>query len=573
MTAHHQTAILEAMMQSGFYPHPAPSIQRQETHISTVFLTGRWVYKIKKPVDLGFLDFSTLEKRRQYCRQEVALNRRLSEGVYIGVVPITRHNGGYALNGPGETVEVAVKMHQLNESDVMADHLRRGALTGRHIEMLVDRLVDFYAHTAADCEMDPTQAPAWEMNLQEVDRFAGAWIDRRSFDFVRAATQSFVRTRGSLFRRRRESRKIKDGHGDLRTDHIYFSANGIQVIDCIEFSPHLRCLDVVSDLAFLSMDLEFLGFPDQAGNLIRMYVSQADDLEALPLLDFYRCYRAMVRCKVSCYCIEKGGLTDTTRKALVQTAGRYLALARSYAEAFSQPTLWMVGGLPASGKSTVAKALARVHDMCVIRSDAVRKAHFADGPERSGTTAFEQGIYKAGATEATYNRMAAMAAENLKKGCSVILDATFSRQVHRDQALRVAQYHHAMPIFVECHAADALLSERLKRRDTEPSLSDARLVHLKAFKKRFEPVDTIGVGAHIRIDTARPVRECLHRILLSNALTSSRRRKTETTPAMCDRRIPSVLRTGALSQPTQRRLICSTASWRRPISLPHPTHR
>jgi uncharacterized protein len=518
MTAYHQKAILEDMMQPGFYPHPAPSIQRQETHISTVFLTDRWVYKIKKPVNLGFLNFSTLEKRRQYCRQEVALNRRLSHGVYIGVVPITRQNGRYALNGPGETVEVAVKMHRLDESDVMADHLRRGALTDRHIEMLVDRLVDFYTHIAADCKMDRTQAPAWEMNLQEVDQFAGVWIDQRAFDFVRAAARSFVRTRGSLFRRRRESCKIKDGHGDLRTDHIYFSADGIQVIDCIEFNPHLRCLDIVSDLAFLAMDMEFLGFSDLARDLIRLYALRSDDLEALPLLDFYRCYRAMVRCKVSCFCLEEGGLTDTARKALVQTASRYLALGRDYAEAFSRPILWMVGGLPASGKSTIAKALAKVHDICVIRSDAVRKAHFADGTEMSGTTAFEQGIYTTGATEATYDRMAAMAAENLKKGCSVILDATFSRQTQRDQALRVARYHQARPIFVECHAEKALLSERLKRRENKPSLSDARLVHLEAFKKRFEPLDTTGGAAHIRIDTARPARECLRHILLSHAL-------------------------------------------------------
>jgi len=518
MTTHHQTAILEAMMQPDFYPHPAASIRRQETHISTVLLTGPFVYKIKKPVDLGFLDFSTLDKRRRYCRQEVALNRRLSDGVYIDVLPITRQAGGYALNGSGETVEVAVKMHQLDKSDVMINQLRCGALTGKHMEALVNRLVDFYTHTAADCEMDPNQAPAWVMNLQEVERFADVWIDRRAFDLIRTAATSFDRTRAGLFQRRRKSRKIKDGHGDLRSDHIYFSGDGIQVIDCIEFNTHLRCLDIISDLAFLAMDLAFLGFADRARNLIRLYFRKTNDLEALPLLDFYRCYRAMVRCKVSCLHLEEGGLTTAAEKTLAQTAGLYLALARVYAEAFSRPTLWMVGGLPASGKSTIARTLAEIHDICVIRSDAVRKTHFVDGTEGSETTAFEQGLYTAGATESTYNRLAAMAAENLKKGCSVVVDATFSRQAHRNHALRVAQYHQARAVFVECHAVDALVSERLKRRETEPSLSDARLVHLPAFKKRFEPVAAISGAVHIRVDTARPVRECLHRILLSDAL-------------------------------------------------------
>ena len=207
MPTFHQSAILRAMMQPECYPHPVQAIELRETHISTVFLTGPFVYKIKKPVDLGFLDFSTLDKRRTCCRQEVTLNRRLSRDVYVAVVPVTLHGGRYQVDGTGPAVEFAVKMRQLADADAMHRRLKDASLTQGHLEALIRRLVDFYETTTADFSMATTAIPAWEENLQRMDGFARVWIDRRQYEFVHAATHAFARNRQSLFERRRTIKK------------------------------------------------------------------------------------------------------------------------------------------------------------------------------------------------------------------------------------------------------------------------------------------------------------------------------------------------------------------------------
>ena len=373
MEENHQTKIIKAMSRPGFYPHAVESIERLETHISTVFLTGPFVYKIKKPVEMGFLDFSSLEKRRHYCLQEVALNRRLSSSVYIDTVPITHSNGRYNINGSGEAVEFAVKMRQLAETDSMQDRLKRATLDDGNIEALVRLLVGFYAQAPTDPETKSSDGFAWEQNLREVEPFAGVWINRQSFEFVRSAAYSFYRMHKSLFQRRRQDGRIKDCHGDLRTSHIYFTKTGIEIIDCIEFNHHLRYLDIISDLSFLAMDLEYHHFLEAAWTLIRFYIEQTDDIGALPLLNFYRCYRAMVRCKVSCLRLRETDNWSANHDAMRVDAGRYLAMAHDYATSFSRPILWVVCGLPASGKSTIASALAEVFDISVVRSDVIRK--------------------------------------------------------------------------------------------------------------------------------------------------------------------------------------------------------
>ena len=209
MEKNHQAKIIKAMAHPGFYPHAVKSIEQLETHISTVFLTGPFVYKIKKPVDMEFLDFSSLEKRRHYCLQEVALNRRLSHGVYIDAVPITHRNGRYDLNGSGETVEFAVKMHQLAETDSMHDRLKRDALGDKDIEALVRLLAHFYAQAPTDRETESSAGFAWKQNLQEVAQFAGGWVERRYFEIIRSAARSFYHMNASLFQRRRKDRKNK----------------------------------------------------------------------------------------------------------------------------------------------------------------------------------------------------------------------------------------------------------------------------------------------------------------------------------------------------------------------------
>ena len=514
MPINHPKAILTAMMDPGFYPHRADAIARQETHISTVFLTGAYVYKVKKPVNLGFLDFSSLEKRTRYCQREVSLNRRLSTGVYLDILPVTWQAGGYALNGTGQVVETVVKMRQLDEADAMLPRLQHSRLTDTDILALVDRLVAFYGHAPPRDTPPVDGKAAWAENLALTEQFVGSIIDRQRFAFVSSAAKAFYNRRRRLFQRRVENGRIRDGHGDLRCDHIYFTREGIQIIDCIEFNDDLRILDPISDLAFLSMDLEHHGFVNLSRLLVREFVERTDDVGALPLLDFYRCYRAMVRCKVSAFLFREISLSTARRQSLQVATEAYLALAHGYATAFSRPTLWIIGGLPASGKSTIAKALAEVYDLEVIRSDVVRKQLFARPTDPSGKQDFEEGLYSAYATEVTYNHLFSQAQETLKKGNDAIIDATFSRDMYRQEALRLAAQRQALTVFVECRAPDATLAKRLQRRETESSISDARLIHLERFKQRYEPIVNSSPAIHITVDTEKPIAECLKGILL-----------------------------------------------------------
>jgi aminoglycoside phosphotransferase family enzyme len=444
MAQAHQIAIAEAMMRADFYSHPAPTIHRRETHISTVFLTGSFVDKMKKAVEMGFLDFSTLTKRRHYCQQEVALNRRLSYGIYLAVVPITWHRGRYWLQGPGPTVEFAVRMRQLRESDAMYRCLQRAALTEAQLDTLVRLRVDFYARAATIREADAEVAPAWEDNLQQVGTCAGVYVDHDTWEAVATATKTFARLHQILFQRRFENQKIKEGHGDLRSDHIYFTETGIHIIDCIEFSEQLRCLDIISDLAFLAMDLEYRGFVETAHTIIQRYVHYSHDIGALPLLDFYRCYRAMVCCKTHCCRLREGRLAGTDLDACRASVHRYLRWAYDYAMAFSQPRLWVVYGLPASGKSTIAAALADVI---------------------------------------------------------------------------------AVPVFVACQAAEQRLVARLKQRELDPPLSDARLGHLAAFKQCFDPITDMDQALHIRLDTGLRPSVCLRQLLLAEVFSAGVNRR------------------------------------------------
>ncbi|MBC2742220.1 MAG: AAA family ATPase [Desulfosarcina sp.] len=254
-------------------------------------------------------------------------------------------------------------------------------------------------------------------------------------------------------------------------------------------------------------------------------MEQTDDIGALPLLNFYRCYRAMVRCKVSCFRLREIGSRSANHDTLRAAAERYLAMAHGYAAAFSRPILWMVCGLPASGKSTIARALAEVFDISVIRSDVIRKKLFAGSSGLSDESAFEQGLYSAYATEVTYERMFDLAQENLKKGKSVVIDATFSRAARRAEVLRIAKHRQSTPVFVECRAAEPILAARLLKRETEPSVSDARLVHLEDFKNRFEPIARIGNEIHIPVDTGTSPAVCLRQILLSDSLWDGVTRK------------------------------------------------
>lgn len=504
-----------------FYPHAVDGIDQRETHISRVFLAGDFVYKIKKPVELGFLDFTTLEKRKHYCRREIELNRRLTQNVYLEVVSITHNGNGYRLNGPGTPVEYAVKMHRLREDASMVNLLRKEKIDPKSIKTLGKVLSAFYrkAKTGEDIETPGAWQTVWdncEENFTQMEPFTGNWIDARIHKIIRAATRSFMRRHKALFHRRIENGKIRDCHGDLRAEHVYFTDDGIQIIDCIEFNDRFRYADISSDLAFLTMDLDFLGYPGAAGSLLTAYVGDAKDDEVFTLIEFYKCYRAMVRAKVNCFQLDEHISDSREKEVILSKIRRYMALAYQYALEYTRPTLWIVCGMIASGKSTISRKLAEKLNIRILRSDIIRKALFDIEADRSMETAYGEGIYSNHATSLTYGKLLRLAQEEIEKGESVILDASFSSRHWRREALRLSEDMDANIIFVECTAKDATLKERLKKRGPETSVSDARLKHFERFKEGYTPVDEAPQDACIRIDTDLPIKETIVSVFASD---------------------------------------------------------
>lgn len=502
-----------ALTDPDFYPHRVERVQVAETHISKVFLTGSFVYKVKKPVDFGFLDFSTLEKRRYFCEQEVVLNQRLTRNVYLGVEPITREPAGYALNGTGEVVEYAVKMRQLPRERSMLALLTGGRLSPEMARELGFVLAGFYETARRGPDIDRLGSLGTirinvEENFAQSEPFVPAILDPEKFEFLRQTLNTFMDRKSVLFARRVEDRRVCDCHGDLRLDHVYFM-DSIQVIDCIEFNDRFRYGDVAGDLAFIALDMDYHGRSRLARTLLVSYALAADDPEVFTLLDFYKCYRAHVRCKIKCLQIGAGCLPYPRHLAAEEEAARWFDLAGGYARMLGRNTLWIIGGMIGSGKSTIAGELAKRLNVRVLSSDMVRKGLFGPGPLVPARAPFGEGIYTRSRTDETYAHMLLHAREDLARGRSIVLDATFGRARHRGQAVDLARELGVNLIFAECVCPVRVLRRRLAERRGHEEVSDARAKHLEEMQREFEPLEELGEEIYLRLDTDRTLSESL----------------------------------------------------------------
>ncbi len=515
-------SVCKAMADPEFYPHPVSEIKRRDTHISAVFLTGEWAYKLKKPLNLGFLDFREIEDRRKYCELEVSLNRRLSQGIYQDIVTIfERDEMGFSMEGDGKVAEYAVKMKQLPDGARLANLLKDHKIKISDLEMLGEKLALFYKKCERTPQIDQYGQRDMiifnsEENFRQISPYVGVLFDRERWKFICEVNRSFLHHHHALFERRIEKGKIRDGHGDLRTDHIYF-VDGIQIIDCIEFNDRFRYGDAAVDLAFLHMDMEQLGYPRQSQVVLKSYVDHAQDPDIYALIDFYSAYRAIVRLKVAC--IRYDELTEQKqKKTLKNEIELLLNQAYRYTILFSRPTLWVFNGLPASGKSSLAQRLAITLSMAIYSSDSIRKAKEI----RQELVPYGEGNYSEKRRRRIYAKMLSLAQEKLRKGRSVILDATYSRREWREEVIRLASDMDATLIFVECECKPETTQSRLKEREKKSSgLSDARVQHLPEILTHFEPVTELDPRIHINVNTDSSIDESFHRVLSEAYLCKS----------------------------------------------------
>jgi aminoglycoside phosphotransferase family enzyme len=327
--------LVAALMEPAAYPEPTSAVELIQTHISWVFITDDLAYKVKKPVDMGFLNFTTLRRRHHYLQEELALNRRLCPEIYLAVLPIVARGGGVLVGGQGHPLEYILKMVRMPQDRMMDEVADRGELTGEHLDRIIERLVPFYQQAATGPRLNKYGEPAviaynHEENFSSTEPLVGVALSRERFEGIRAFARAFLaRNRARFLRRIREGR-IRDCHGDLHMKNICL-ADGVYIFDCIEFNPRFRYGDVAADIDFLAMDLDFHGFRDLSRHFVGRFAEKARDPGLLEMLDFYKCYRACVRGKINAFTAQDPEQAPPVREQSLKLAGAYFSLAAEYA--------------------------------------------------------------------------------------------------------------------------------------------------------------------------------------------------------------------------------------------------
>jgi aminoglycoside phosphotransferase family enzyme/predicted kinase len=357
-------AYVSALLRPSAFRHPADDIQLVDTHISWVILAGAYVYKIKKPVSFGFLDFSTVERRAADCAAEVRLNRRLCPDVYLGVVDIVERGGDFSVGGEGRVVEPAVWMRRLPAEGMLDQMLKRDAVDASLARRIARRLARFHAIAATGPGVDEFGTPRavkanWDENFVEVAPFVGRTLSPSVAIGIQTYVEGFLVRRGALLEQRVATHRVRDGHGDLHAASVCVEGRRLQLFDCLEFSPRFRCADVAADVAFLAMDFDHYGRADLAAAYVEAYVTTSRDRDLLLLLDFYKCYRAYVRGKVLSLRLLQPGLTPERSEQIAADAAAYFDLAWAYAGGVPERTLIVVTGSCSEQQTELARGLAR----------------------------------------------------------------------------------------------------------------------------------------------------------------------------------------------------------------------
>lgn len=499
--------MIDALSRPDAYPHPVDAVTVCQTHISAVFLAGAFAYKIKKPVHFDFADFSTLEKRRFYCDEEVRLNRRLAPAVYLGVLPVTLDGEALKVGGAGEPVEWAVQMQRLPAAVTLHERLRRGAVSVELVETLARRIAAF--HRAAPAEPDKAHLGRFEAvtrNIRDIyhqaEPYVGITLSQTVYDRLQALHEAALTRLQPSIEARAARGMPRDCHGDLHLDHIYFFPDrpppgDLVIVDCIEFNERFRFIDPMADLAFAVMDFAFHGRPDLARVLCEAYFQAAADEEGRPLLPLYAGYRAAVRGAVEGMKLAEPETPTADRERTLWNARAHWLLAlRLLEEPERGPALLLVGGLPGTGKSTLAQGLAEQAGFVLIRADVVRK-ELAGLPETQLTPPELRGeLYSAEMTDRTYAECLRRAEALLFEGKRVLVDTTFREEARRRTFLEAAQHWGVPALLLIAEAKPETVQQRIAQRRGDASDADWSIHQLLA--QGWEPPGA-GTIAQVRV--------------------------------------------------------------------------
>ncbi len=461
------------------FEHHVEQFEQVETHVSLLLMTGPIVYKFKKPVTFNFLDYSTLAKRRRGCRREVDLNQRLAPEMYRGVVPITGSPSEPTVDGEGSVIEYAVQMKQFEDEQRLDRLVRNDGVTGAMMDRIADRVASFHEDAErVDCS-DSSEAPDRLLNDVRgtynnlTDRVSGEDRIGSSFEWMK----TFLEERRNRFVERLDDGFVRDVHGDLHLENIAWYEDRPVIYDCIEFNDSLREIDLVNEVAFLAMDLERVDRSDLGWRFVNRYLERTGDYEGTVLLPFYKTYRAMVRAMVT----AMKGETSTSEADRLEKERLQSAFLDQMEKSTmrSDPVLILLHGVSGSGKTTYSQQILEQLGALRVRSDVERKRLHSvpiyETPSNFEETGLDEGLYSPDATRKTYDRLKSLAADLLKGGFRVIVDATFRSRQRRSAFREMAEERGVPWVLMHFTAPEEVLRKRVEQRssDSEPTASDA----------------------------------------------------------------------------------------------------
>lgn len=504
------TSLVAALAKPECYPHPVAEVRIIETHISWIVLTGSCAYKIKKPVNLGFLDFSTLGLRRHYCEEELRLNRRLAPELYLELVEIRGMPQAPRVGGDGPVLEYAIRMREFPQESLASRALARGAFDASHVDALATVIAEFHARVPLARAHESYGTPeavlsAALQNFEQMLPLTKAAPDDRALRALHQWTEREFASRRGAFATRKHQGFVRECHGDLHLGNIVVLDGRAVPFDCIEFNDNLRWIDVMNEAAYLAMDLEDRGRGDLRWRFLNRYLEATGDYAGLAVLPFYLVYRALVRAKVHLMRSRQPGVRRSEKARLARAFQDYLRLAGRLA-APERIALILAHGLSGCGKTTLTQPLVEALGAVRLRSDLERKRLHGLAPLSSSGSGLESGIYTAEATAAIYRRLGELAQEALRAGFSVVVDAAFLRRPERDAFRAIAERLDAPFLILDFHAPLAVLrarvAERLARAD---DASEADLAVLDQQLAAREPLTPAEMAAAFAVDATGPV--------------------------------------------------------------------
>ncbi len=498
-----ENALIRAFRDAAFYDHPVESVRLIETHISWVFLTGEYVYKLKKPVKLPFVDFSTLERRRAFCEKELRLNRRLAPELYVDVVPI----GGSAdkpVLGVEPAFDYAVKLRQFADGARLDERLAATRIPAADIIRLAESIANFHGSLAAIYEYGSAEAivDVVMTNIDETRQVLDSPAHGEDIAALRAWLTQRCEELKQALAERHASGAVRECHGDLHLENLAYWKDRIVAFDALEFEPAFRCIDILDEVAFLFMDLDARGETGLAYEFLNRYLEVGGDYTGLPVFRLYLVHRALVRAKVAEIKLtqhpdEKDGISEI--------ADRYFRYARESSRN-RQPLLAITHGLSGSGKTSITNELISRLPAIRCRSDLERKRLHGLAADAKTGSAVGGGLYVADSSQATYARLRSCAASTLETDLDVIVDATFLRRADRDAFRQLARETDAAFVLLDCEAPETHLRRRIKARLAQNAdASEANVDVLDFQLGTQEPLGQDELTETVRIDTERDI--------------------------------------------------------------------